>query len=187
MILGTILTVAMSGSGQMSMTMPAPDPKCQVSSTQAGAMLAAAYDDFDQKMSGQASWRTLMNAGCYSGAATMIVQYVESHAAQLTAEQIRTLHFHAGQVTALGGQDLASVPHFLQARDPTASAEWNAYVDATIAFLKQDRKALTSAREAYAKASKPDAPRLKVIDGLLSCLGRSYREGVAGCGAPVSR
>ncbi|MEP6508257.1 MAG: hypothetical protein ABJC63_08520 [Gemmatimonadales bacterium] len=50
----------------------------------------------------------------------MIGQYVELHHATPNAEAVRTLHFHEGQVLALGGDDFESIPYFRQARDSTA-------------------------------------------------------------------
>jgi len=173
-----VLSFVLGAPIQMSMTMPAPNPNCEVPAAQARLMLDATYDDFDQAATGAASWRTLMNSGCYTGAAKVIVSYLEAHKAQLTAEQTRTLYFHAGQVTALGGDDRASVPYFEKSRDASATADWNAYVDATVAFLKNDRDALAAARDAYAKVAKPGSPRLGVINGLLSCLGKPYKDGV---------
>ena len=71
---------------------------------------------------------------------------------------------------------------------------WNAYADATIAFLRRDRIALQQARKRLVAAPIPttmerlpdgsfrsgshasQAPNLDVVDGLIKCFDRSYLE-----------
>jgi hypothetical protein len=163
--------------GLEQMTMSAAQRNCQVSENRIQAMLAADYDTFDQSTS-NASWRPLMSSGCYSGAATVISRYLEANHSSLTSEQIRTLYFHAGQTLAFADQNQESIRALEHAKDSSATADWNAYVDATVAFLKHDRGALVAARNAYARVSKPNSARGGVIEGLLNCLGKTYTEGV---------
>ncbi len=77
------------------------------------------------------------------------------------------------------GRDLLSIPHFEQARG--GDAEWSAYVDATIAFLKRDAAALAAARANYAAAANAAPMRLAVIDGFVACADQSYVRAVQ-CG-----
>jgi hypothetical protein len=64
---------------------------------------------------------------------------------------------------------------------------WNVYVDATIAFLDRDRDALLKARTRLAEippeAGKPNSKpmNLDVVDGLVRCFDRSYRDAYSAC------
>jgi len=108
------------------------------------------------------------------------------------------LVWHEGQLRAELGQTAEAIRLFQRARRPDvllgqSQENWNAYVDATVAFLKGDRAALLSARARLAaspiptiterqsdgslRASKPDRqPNLDVVDGLIACFGRPYAE-----------
>lgn len=166
-------TATALAAGGMEMS---PPKACTLTDTQKSAMLAANYNDFDQSLSATGSWRPLVNEGCYEAAADIISRYLEKHRATLCAEDVWTLNFHAGQTLAMGGKDAASIPWFEKSRDPTAGAEWLAYVDATLAFLKKDQSKLTAARAAYLAATSANAPRLKVIDGFIACLTKPYMQ-----------
>lgn len=71
-------------------------------------------------------------------------------------------------------------------RDPADERApwWNPYVDGTIAFLRGDRVALMAARDRLAAAARPAdmpadrawPPNLAVVEGLVRCFGRPYRE-----------
>jgi hypothetical protein len=61
---------------------------------------------------------------------------------------------------------------------------WNAYVDASIAFLKKDKSSLLSARRKLQNWPKPkDWPlerpwpqNLVIVDGFINCFDLSYAE-----------
>ena len=55
--------------------------------------------------------------------------------------------------------------------------EWRTDVAATVAFLKRDAEALTSARERYASPA-PGSMRLRFIDGFVACPHESYAKAV---------
>jgi hypothetical protein len=172
-----LLLSGMSPSRADGMIM-APARACTVTAQQRATMLAASYESFDQTMSGDASWRPLVDSGCYDTAAEIVSEYLDTHRRSLTAEQSWTLSFHVGQALAFGGMDARSLAWFEKARDPRATAEWLAYVDATLAFLLKDHKKLIAARAAYLAATGPNAPRLRFIDGMLACATRPYAEAV---------
>ena len=162
----------------MAMAPPAPDSVCRLSPGAMDAMLDADYEAFDQSPNGATGWRPMLNKGCYMQAAEIIEAYVRRNRSRLSHEATSTLHFHAGQALALGGRDSLSVPQFALARGSADTEEWNAYVDGTIAFLQKDSVALESARARYERATRPGAPRLRVLDALRACLSRPYAEAV---------
>ena len=157
------------------MSMAAPRT-CVLTQQQVAAELAADYTSFDQTMTGDGSWRPLVNEGCYEAAAGMISRYLEKNSGALSPEQIWTLDFHAGQTLAMGGRDADSISWFEKSRNPGSGREWLAYVDATLAFLKKNHESLLTARAAYLAATSANAPRLAVIDGFLACESKTYLE-----------
>ena len=161
---------------------PAPAEPCQVDT---GAMLALGLDAFDQDMNG--GWRTLASRpGCETRAADLIRAY-----RSFVQQRIGLLYWHEGQLRASAGETEAAIGLMDRSRHPTDEDGWNFYVDASIAFLRQDRAALLRARERLASLPMPDWARgrtrpdgtpvpwpmnLGVVDGFIRCLGRSYRE-----------
>ncbi len=170
------------------------------------AMLQLDFRAFDQDMDG--GWRSVStNPDCRSKAADLIRTYREFN----IKPRLTTLYWHEAQLRAeLGEIDaavslmaLAKKESFLHGRDQD---DWNAYVDATIAFLKGDHGELLAARKRLAEfplpanysyigtdgvsrtGRPPDWPyNLDVVDGLLRCFGRSYAEAYgAGCRTPAA-
>ena len=156
------------------------------------AMLALSLHDFDQTARG---WRSLDGEGCELQAAEMIRHYREVNAAVL-AESATTLLWHEGQLRAVAGQTAEAIRLMSITREQEAE-ETRPYTDATIAFLRQDREALISARqqlasspmpEAFARAAAryaatyPEFPPLRWplnldrVDGLIACFEQPYRE-----------
>src|SRR5262249_25437135 len=144
----------------MTMSMPAalpPDsPACEINPHKYEALLSTPYEDFDQSASGELSWRLIMNAGCYQTAVSVIEAYMKKNSATLSDENKRNLNFHAGQVLAYGGFDSKSSPYFEHARGGS-DAEWNAYVDATLAFIHNEKAQFEKARDHYNKVA-PNSP-----------------------------
>jgi hypothetical protein len=163
----------------MGMSMPVPvspdSSQCKVSSSDQRDMLAADYDSFDQSINDPRSWRTVMGRGCYETAATIIDAYLQQNR-NLTDEQRRTLNFHAGQVLAFGGKDDTAAPYFAKAEG--GDAEWNAYVAATLSFVKKDRSDFDTAYAQYVQVA-PKSPRIAVLDSLKACFDKSYATAVA--------
>jgi hypothetical protein len=174
---------------------PAPEP-CHLDLDRANATLALGLAAFDQDMSG--GWRALaQQPGCEGVAADMLYAYrsnLESH--------LSILYWHEGQLRANIGQIPAAIRLMEQSRKADDRYGWNPYVDATVAFLRGDRAALVAARAALAALPRPDGFRdevlanglrvtwpqnLAVVDGLVRCFGRPYREayGSPECRAPT--
>ena len=168
-----VAPAALSASTNMQMPPPVPatSPACVVEESRRRAMMAADYDTFDQSAGGDASWRTVMNDGCYETAGDLIRGYVDQNKARLSEEQRRALEFHTGQVLALGGKGAAAASHFEKSLG--GSREWRAYVGATLAFVRHDRAAFDEARRAYDRVA-PKSPRRGVLAGFASCFGESY-------------
>lgn len=156
------------------------------------AMLVLPLEEFDQSEQG---WRSLDDGGCEATAAEAIARYRELNAAALEGRD-RTLLWHEGQLRAAAGQIEAAIPLLLARRDEESEAD-QAYVDATVAFLRQDRAALLAARDRLAALPEPDGfaaaverfrqnypdyppptwpTNLNVVDGLIACFGRPYGE-----------
>lgn len=158
------------------------------------ALLALDYQAFDQDMTG--GWRALsQRPGCETVAADLIRVYrmnIESH--------ISILYWHEAQLRANAGQSDQAIALMERSRKEEDGFGWNLYVDASIAFLRGDRAALVAARERLAALPRPadfreqELPNgfrltwpmnLAVVDALVRCFGRPYREayGSAECRA----
>lgn len=153
------------------------------------AMMTMTYDKFDEDPNG---WRILAHKdGCMDTAADLIAKY-RRHV-QL---QVAELAWHEGQLRAIEGQTDKAIVLFESSRDGMHD---EAYVDATIAFLKRDHRALLAARARLAALPKPDgwedlAERFKrengrtivwpmnldVVDGLIACFDKSYKDAYGG-------
>jgi hypothetical protein len=154
-------------------------------------LLALEMPQFDQNPQG--GWRALANQeGCLPVAADLIRDY---HAAR--PEKSYLLYWHEGQVRALSG-DYATATQLFEMSyiRPNDSLGWNLYVDATIAFMKQDRSALVKAYLSLANLPLPQnvqldqngnsiadswPPNMDVIEKLMACFGQAYRIAYANC------
>ena len=145
---------------------------CVVPPAERTAQLSLGYAAFDGDH-GKHGWRHLGAIGCAESAVELLEAYLQAHGHELSGEQQREAAFHMGQTLALAGREPQSLPYFERAQSGAASREWQAYVAATLAFLRRDRDALEAARAAYAALS-PGSMRLRIIDGLLACPSESY-------------
>lgn len=156
------------------------------------AMLALEEDAFDQDMDG--GWRALArDPNCWDVAADLIRDYRETRG--LTS---LSLYWHEGQLRAFMGDVQTALQLFESSyRSEDGGLGWNIYVDATIAFMKQDMPALVAAREALLSLPQPETPwvdakgndiepppwppNLRVVDGLIQCFDRPYSEAYGRC------
>ncbi|KPN09933.1 hypothetical protein AN652_14365 [Xanthomonas arboricola pv. pruni] len=162
-------------------------------------MLALEQDKFDQDVSsGGGGWRAVAaKPGCEVAAADLIKEYREVH-----SDSSSLLFWHEGQLRAFAGHYEDAIPLMEASRQPTEKdlAGWNPYVDATVAFLRHDASALVAAQKKLnAVPASPELPPVKdgyiemsmdngkkvkmrwpvnadVVDGLVSCLNKSYME-----------
>lgn len=155
---------------------------------------------FDQDLP-NGGWRKIGNIpGCEAAAAELIAAYRARH-----PESSSTVAWHQGQMLASAGMNEQAVPILESAKkDPSEDVGgWNYYVEATIAFLSGDKERLELARDQLAAVpydatpglpplvdgyielpTQPDQPPIRmrwppnidVVDGLISCFGKSYSE-----------
>lgn len=178
---------------------PQPPLKTQsacVSAPERERLLCLDQEAFDQDVSqGGGGWRAIGNKpGCDMAAADLIRDYRVKHGATETI-----LFWHEGQLRAFAGAYPEAIALFQQSRKPEAqnAGGWNAYVDASIAFLQGDRGRLVEAREALAMTPAVEGfvvkdgvfeipnnsgspikmrwpPNIDVVDGLIRCFGKTY-------------
>ena len=166
------------------------------------AMLALDEAAFDQDLSnGGGGWRKVANTpGCESAAADLIAIYKQKHGLDKPI-----LNWHEGQMRAAAGQTQRAIELLASARkDEPGQEAWNAYVNATVAFLGKDKPALLSARDelikvpapeilgpvigGYVEVSLENGQKMKmrwpmnidVVEGLITCFDRPYVEAYAG-------
>lgn len=151
------------------------DPACRFDPSS----LDAGYREFDLDKPG--NWRAIEKVkGCEPAAAEMLSQYRERY-----EQLVPLMAWHEGQVRASIGQypdaiELMRKSRRLAERDP---AGWNLYVDATIAFLRKDRRKFQVARRRLLALRKPPAwpagaswpQNANVLRGLWKCFDRSYQ------------
>ncbi len=156
-------------------------------------MLALDRERFDQDADG--GWRAVaQQPGCLREAADLIRDY---HQAQ--TEKSFELYWHEGQVRAISGESARAIELFEMSYNLQSDpGGWNIYVDATIAFLRQDKTALLKAYLALANLPVPAnaqldengnsiadswPPNLGVVEDLLACFGQEYRTAYQNCRA----
>lgn len=141
-------------------------------------MMTLGQNAFDQDMKG--GWRGLADKGCLAKAANLIRDYRLHQKPQRDSSQSVILFWHEGQTRALLGETDAAIALFDNSRTVgKGTAAWNLYVDATIFFLKQDRTALIAARDAMSQLGL--SLNLNVVENLVACFGRTYKEAYSGC------
>lgn len=172
---------------------PAVDP-CSYDRT---AMMAQPTLDFDQTPSG---WRSVAKTpGCEAQAADLIKAYRRANWAAHKPAEIHTSYWHEGQMRAAAGQDQAAIPLLMAGVNPYPLHGKEIYAQGTVAFLNRDRRGLEDARarlaalpvppdwsEMQAAAAARDVtlawpPNLDVLDRLLTCFDRPYREAYGDC------
>jgi len=145
---------------------------CTVPAEEKATQLSLPYASFDSR-SGPFGWRNLNAAGCADAAVSLLAAYSGANTDRLAGNELREIAFHIGQALAMAGRDREAIKYFENAQDAGASAEWRAYVQATLAFLRRDTTGLAAARETYA-AIAPGSMRLRIIDGFVACPGEPY-------------
>ena len=161
-----------------------PDIDCAVSATDRERALSLSFTEFDQTEDD--GWRPFYSSKCYATAASIIVAYIERH--PKTASEHHVLPFHAGQMFAMAGDYEKAVQYLKLGYSQRESrlVDWNAFVDAHIAFIERDIDTLREMRERIARQpalqSGPGVPdwavgkrmNLEVVDGFLACVDEPF-------------
>ncbi len=158
------------------------------------AMLKLAPAQFNQDLQG--GWRPLGNReGCAGAAADLLAAYRAAHWGTLTPQQLHINYWHEGQAPAMAGQAKAAIPLLMDGVDPDGEDGFYEYGLGTVAFLNHDLAALKAARARLAAMAQPAwfakaaahakakygsvmtwPLNLNVLDGLIRCYGRPYKE-----------
>ncbi|MDB5430423.1 MAG: hypothetical protein JWP35_1539 [Caulobacter sp.] len=158
------------------------------------AMLAMPFERFDQDFA--EGWRPLADRpGCELAAAEVLAAYRVENSPRLSSGESRLLAWHEGQLRAMVGDIPDAITLITISRAGDADQVNSLYADATLAFLRHDRRALKAARRRLAALPKPDGfdreaaatakrlglvvswpPNLDVVDGLAACFDRPYAE-----------
>ena len=142
-------------------------------------LLKLDFDAFDQRPG--AGWRLLAQKGRHLDAAKLIDRYREKHK-ELDESRQGILFFHAGQMYAFADDYKTALQRFPKSKHaqepPELPIRWNAYVDATIAFLGKDLNRLKECREQIAKGPsfRGEKANLNVVDSLIENFGKPYRD-----------
>lgn len=172
-------------------------------------LLALDEQAFDQDLSaGGRGWRAVAKTpGCELVTADLLADYRSAHPSASTM-----INWHEGQMRASAGDYEQAIPLLASAKSPPDHDKvgWNAYVDATIAFLEGNKPGLLDAHNLLAAVSFPQElglpppingyiefpskdgqPAFKVrwpfnievVEGLITCFEKPYSEayGSASC------
>lgn len=160
-------------------------------------LLALDEQSFDQDIAnGGGGWRGLASSQeCELVAADLIREYRSARNLESPL-----LFWHEGQLRAFSGQYAQAVALFKKSHKAKRDDfGWNAYADATIAFLHGDRRELDKAlavlkltpappdeilKDGKIEITLPDGsttamlwpPNVDVVEGLQRCMGKPYRE-----------
>ena len=157
---------------------------CIVTLAEREASLALPFKQFDQEQG--RGWRPLYSKKCYSEASLLLTEYMERNPSEAKIQYM--LSFHTGQMLALAGERSKPIKWLERGRSKQASARinWNAFVDANIAFLEHDRKKLLIQRDLIGQepaiVDGPGVPswavgkkmNLDVVEGFIACFEESY-------------
>jgi len=186
----------------LALAAPAPVDRCVVDKQ----VYRLDIETFDQDPA--KGWRALAaRPECREQAAELMRRY-----RVYTEARLKALLWHEAQVRAEAGDSAGAIALMQKARrEPIENGarqdDWNAYVDATIGFLKGDRAAVVGARARLAAFPWPEGHRaidekgvthtspppnwplnLDVVDRLLRCFGHSYADAYRGlCPAADAR
>lgn len=159
---------------------------CAPSQNEREVMLKLSFKQFDQQQ--DSGWRPLYAKQCYVQAAALLDAYMKRHPD--TVRQQYMLPFHTGQMFALAGQYGKAIDYMRKGYTDRKSStiDWNAFVDANIAFLEHDHSNLLKKRNRINRqpplSEGPGVPawavgkkmNLDVVDGFLACFDKPYAD-----------
>lgn len=87
-------------------------------------------------------WRILASKKCFFQSGTNIVAWMSANLETTTAEQTRTLRYHAARVFAMAGRTQIALIHLKHAKNPDqaldAAQDWNSFIDVFSGWLRRD-------------------------------------------------
>ncbi len=161
-----------------------PHSPCAISTEDHERILGLSFAEFDQTEDN--GWRPYYSSKCYVIAADLLVAYVERHPDLVRENYI--LPFHAGQILAMAGDYDNAVLYLrrgFSSRD-SKPIDWNAFVEAHLAFIEKDVEKLAEMRARIDKQpAMDDGPgvpdwavgkkiNLDVVDGFLACIDKPF-------------
>jgi hypothetical protein len=171
------LIIALLGASPLKATpaTPATPPRCEYGQH----ALDLGFEAFDQDMKG--GWRELAHQdGCEDKAADLVRSYRQKYQSIMPL-----LYWHEAQIRASIGENKEAISLMRATRETHDGDQsgWNPYVDATIAFLRNDKSAFLQARARLEQFKKPrDWPadaewpqNGSVVAGLWKCFGKPYK------------
>lgn len=135
------------------------------------SLMTLDFQAFDQDMQG--GWRYYGNKMQFGTAASLIKTYLEQHP-EIEENKAEIMRWHAGQMYAMAGENELAIPLMESSRKEEDFMRWNEYLDATVAFLKKDRKAFDENIKAVASFSNNQ--NLRLLQILEANFDKSYRE-----------
>lgn len=164
--------------------LPAQAGDCSISRAERQTLLQLQFKQFDQQPG--SGWRPLYAGKCYLHAAALLEDYMKEHPD--AARKHYMLPFHTGQMFALGGKHSEAIRWMQKGHSDRKSdlIDWNAFVDANIAFLRHDRDVLLKQRSLInqqlpmpKQRGVPDwaagkKMNLDVVDGFIACFEKPY-------------
>lgn len=127
-------------------------------------------------------WRVFAIRGDYSQAANLLSRYIDANQPILQDWQIATLRFHQGQMLGCQGKYQLALQMLAEAKagnlPTTGPAVLGLYVNATIAFMEQNRSDLKAAHMAISAAEQSPANQIlrEKVAVLQGRFNGSYRD-----------
>jgi len=163
---------------------PVQQSPCEITDVEVARILDLPFHEFDQNP--KDGWRPYYASKCYKEAAHLLTDYIALYPDR--AEEHYMLAFHAGQMFAMVDEydKAADLMRKGYSQHSSATIDWNAFVDANIAFLENDREMLVRMRNRIAKqpvmTAAMGAPNwaigkkmnLDVADGFIACFDEVY-------------
>lgn len=118
---------------------------CEISEAELNRLVTLSFQSFDQDAAD--GWRPLYEKKCFAEAAELLVGYMKHNPDSARLHYM--LPFHAGQMFALSDNYSEAISFMRRGYSSIESKliDWNAFVDANIAFLEHDRDLLKEMRD----------------------------------------
>jgi len=175
-----VLCILIAGWALLS-AMPVNAQQADVDCADLSATLNQQIDTWDYATFEANGWRKLASKECFFEAGASIVSWLNAHHASASAEQTRTLRYHAARVFAMTGRNQVALLHVSHARNPDqaedAANDWNGYLNAFSGWLQRD---ITLIRTAIARLETQQIdetgykPNLAAAKRFLTCFSLPY-------------